>query len=113
MANTFRQRDLKRAASDVTADLHDIISSAEDFLRATASYGGAEIEAARGKMKQRLDEARRHMRPSARDTMDCCVDALQRSGRYAAEHKWETIGIVAAIGVLIGGWLAMSSRDQD
>lgn len=42
--------------------LRELVSGTENLLRSTASYGGAEIEAARDRLKHQLDAARVQVR---------------------------------------------------
>lgn len=93
------------AGDSMLADeLHDLIDSAEAFLRATASYSGVEVETARARVKSQLDAARQHvdMRRGAK-AYRRVTDAAKASGQYVREHKWQSAGALAAVVALAGG----------
>lgn len=98
-------------------DLQNLIDSAEDFLRSTASYSGAEIEAARSRVMSQLDAAREHARKHRRSRVyRRATEIAETSGRYVNEHKWQSAGVLAVAAALAGGlyagmtWTGRSNR---
>lgn len=88
-------------------DLQNLIDSADDFLRSTASYSGAEIEAARAGVVAQLDAARQHARQHRRSRVyRRASEIAETSGRYVSEHKWQSAGVIAAAAALAGGLYA-------
>ena len=85
-------------------DLQHLIDSAEEFLESTASYGGAEIEAARARVASQLSAARQNARHHRRSrAKQRAKELVTSSGQAVREHKWETAGIIAAGAALILG----------
>lgn len=85
-------------------DLQNLIDSAEEFLESTASYSGAEIEAARTRVVSQLNAARAHTRRHRRSRVVRRASELAHtSGRYVSEHKWQSVGVLAAAAALVGG----------
>lgn len=85
-------------------DLESLIRGAEDFLESTASYSGAEIEAARARVVSQLHTARQHIRQHRRaGAYRRASDMAQHSGRYIIDHKWQSISVLAAAAALAGG----------
>lgn len=85
-------------------DLQSLIDSAEEFLESTASYSGAEIEAARARVVSQLNTARAHTRRHRRSRVVRRASELAHSsGRYVSEHKWQSAGVLAAAAALAGG----------
>ncbi len=81
-------------------DLQDLIDSAEDFLQATASYSGTEIEAARARVVSQLALARDYARTKRRSRVYRRASELaQTSTRYVKEHKWQSASVLAAVAV--------------
>lgn len=85
-------------------DLQNLIDSAEEFLESTASYSGAEIEAARARVVSQLHSARAHTRHHRRTRVYRKASELAHtSGRYVSEHKWQSAGVFVAAAALVGG----------
>src|SRR5690606_16990873 len=85
-------------------NLQHLIDSAEEFLESTASYGGAEIEAARAKVAAQLSAARQYDGRHRRARANHRAKELETSpGQAVREHKWEAEGIIAAGAALILG----------
>lgn len=99
-----RHRHRDDADGNLLDDLQDLIDSAEDFLQATASYSGTEIEAARARVVSQLALARDHARKKRRSRAYRRVTKMaETSGRYVSEHKWQSASILAAAVALAGG----------
>lgn len=95
-------------------DLQDLIDSAEDFLQSTASYSGAEIEAARARVVSQLDAARGHAKKRRRSrAYRRATEIAESSGRYVSEHKWQSAGVLAAVAALAGGLYAGMKWSED
>lgn len=96
-------------------NLHDLIDSAESFLRATASYSGAGVEEARARIKSQLESARAHAHKHRRSHAWRRASRMARSsGEYVQEHKWESMGAVAAVAaIVVGAYLGMRWMDDN
>ena len=79
-------------------------------VRATATYTGSEIEAARERLKRQLAEARE----SAGEWETAARQRARRASVYADEvvheHAWKSAGVAALVGVLLGCCLASGGR---
>lgn len=85
-------------------DLQSLIDTAEEFLESTASYSGADIEAARSRIVSQLDAARAHTRRHRRSrVLRRAGELAQTSGRYVSDHKWQSASVLAAAAALVGG----------
>lgn len=100
------------AAEQAALDASDLISSAQDLLRSTANYSGAEIDAARDKLKRQVDAAKEQSGYYRRRAAQRYRQASQAADEYVGDHKWETIGAVAALGAIIGACLASTRHKR-
>jgi len=88
------------------SDLHSVVADAEALLRATAGQVGEGSSELRAKVQASLDRARRHLH----DLQDAAIDKAKAAGRatdnYVHENPWQSIGVAAAVGVLLGMLIA-------
>ncbi len=88
----------ERLAQDFKAVLND----AEELLRHAARDAGEGYAEARVRLEQSLKAARAEL-----DTLEkAAVENARRAGRatdsYVRDHPWESIGIGAGVGLLVG-----------
>jgi len=87
-------------------DLHSVVAEAEALLKATAGQIGEGSTELRAKVQASLDRATRHLH----DLQDAAVDKAKAAGRatdhYVHENPWQSIGVAAAVGVLLGMLIA-------
>jgi len=101
---TKDEADSKR--DEVAANLKELISSADELLRSTASYSGAEIEAARSSLKNQLDLARKeagNYRHTITHTYHAISDAADEC---VHQHAWKAVCIAGVVGLLMGKCLS-------
>jgi ElaB/YqjD/DUF883 family membrane-anchored ribosome-binding protein len=104
----FQSIDKTSGNDDVSTSVSNLISCAEELLRTTASYSGAEIEAARARLKIQLE--------GARNRIDAYQDSLREPYRrvteatdtFVHENAWKTIGMAAVLGILAGKCIGAS-----
>lgn len=82
-------------------DLKVVISDAEELLRATASQAGDSISTVRQKVQDSLQRAKAEL-----GEVDVLLDqgkqAVHATDEYVRAHPWQSVGIAAGIGVIIG-----------
>jgi ElaB/YqjD/DUF883 family membrane-anchored ribosome-binding protein len=83
-------------------DLKIVISDAEELLRATASQAGEKIATAREKVQDSLQRVKAELS----EVEDVLVEQGRQAARVADEYvrsnPWQSVGIAAGIGVIIG-----------
>lgn len=86
----------------LAADLKIVISDAEELLRATAGQAGEKVAELRGKMQDRLNNARATLAKA----QDAVVDKAKQVGNatddYVHDNPWKSVGIAAGVGLLVG-----------
>ncbi|MGE4336731.1 MAG: YqjD family protein [Pigmentiphaga sp.] len=89
--------------------LASLVKNTEELLRRTASYGGAEIEAGRDRLKRQWESAGER----AGDWRDAADHGVRRLARVTDEcahrHPWESIAVAAVAGAVFAAcWLKRS-----
>jgi len=79
-------------------DLRLVISDAEELLRMTAGEVGDSTAELRGRIQSRLQEARVELA----GLQDAATAQVKVADEFVHEHPWQSIGIAAAIGVVVG-----------
>jgi len=98
----LRTNDLGRTKERVASDLHRLINDTEELLRATTDYSRRRIPAATARVSKRLDA----LKDSLADTPERARNGYKRASAatstFVRTNPWSTVGIVIAVGVLIG-----------
>jgi ElaB/YqjD/DUF883 family membrane-anchored ribosome-binding protein len=83
-------------------DLHAVVADAEALLRASAGDTSAAAGELRAKVQASLDRAKRNLS----ELQDAAVEKAKAAGRatdtYVHENPWQSIGIAAGVGLLLG-----------
>ncbi len=93
---------LKDGRQQLAQDFKAVVDDAEQLLRYAARDAGQGYDEARERLEEKLKTARAEF---AR-LEGAVADGARRAGRatdgYVREHPWESIGIGAGIGLLLG-----------
>ncbi|HEX5463938.1 MAG TPA: DUF883 family protein [Burkholderiales bacterium] len=85
-------------------DYRTVVADAEDLLRATANQAGEKAVVARAKIEKNLARAREMLADAEGVAVDTANDAIRVTDNYVHRHPWESIGVAAGAGLIIG-WL--------
>ena len=95
-------RTFKNAESRLAQDFKAVVNDAEQLLRHVAQGAGEGYGEARERLEASLQTAREEL-GQLEQTM---VEGARRAGRatdtYVHRHPWESIGLGAGIGLLLG-----------
>lgn len=84
------------------ADLQAVVADAEALLKATAGQAGADMADLRSKVQSNLAQAK----SSLLHAQEVAVERAKAAGRaaddYVHENPWQSIGVAAGVGFLIG-----------
>ncbi|WP_397473424.1 YqjD family protein [Pusillimonas sp.] len=106
MARNSLRDDVSEKRDEVASNIKDLISSADDLLRSTAAYSGAEIEAARDRLKVQLELARKEA-GSYRQSLKESYHAVSRAtDECVHKHAWTAVCVAGVIGLLMGKCLS-------
>jgi len=83
-------------------DLRIVISDAEELLRVTAGEAGEKFAATRQKVQDSLQRARAELAEVEEVLLDQGKQAVRAADEYVRANPWQSVGIAAGIGLLIG-----------
>lgn len=90
--------------------LRDLVEGAEELLRSTAAYGGAEMEGARDRLKHQLERARSQVGGWSGRAGDRYRRAADVADGYVHENGWKVAAAGIVLGVLLGVCLGRGRR---
>jgi len=83
-------------------DLRVVIDDAQELLRMTADQVGEGAVGVRARIEARLAEATRELRHLQEAALNSAKAAGDATDEYVRDHPWQSIGIAAAVGLLVG-----------
>jgi len=87
-------------------DLKSVISGAESWLRNGGQLTGEELKAAKAKFEQTLSSAKTSVVDIEETVVERAKIAAKATDTYVADNPWKSVGLGAAIGVVIGMLIA-------
>jgi ElaB/YqjD/DUF883 family membrane-anchored ribosome-binding protein len=83
-------------------DLRAVIADAEALMAATADTAGTEVREARERAEESLGQARARLETFEEELQAHAKAALDDADAYVRENPWQSIGIAAAVGLVLG-----------
>jgi ElaB/YqjD/DUF883 family membrane-anchored ribosome-binding protein len=99
------------AAPEVTtdqllADLKTVMSDAEALLRATSAQTGEKIQEVRARAEESLRQAKARLSSIEDEALRRAREVADVTDEYVRENPWQSVGIAAGVGLLLGLLLA-------
>jgi len=88
------------------ADLKTVMSDAEALLRATSAQTGEKIQEVRARAEESLRQAKARLSSIEDEALQRARQAAQYTDEYVRENPWQSVGIAAGVGLLLGLLLA-------
>jgi ElaB/YqjD/DUF883 family membrane-anchored ribosome-binding protein len=92
----------------LVSDLKTVMQDAEALLRATSSQTGERIQEVRARAEQSLQQARARLSELEQEAYKRAQEVADATEGYVRENPWQSVGIAAGVGLLIG--LLLSRR---
>ncbi len=83
-------------------DLRLVVSDAEELLRMTAGEMGEAAISLRGRLQDRLSQAKDKLLTLQSAVSDNAKAAGRAADDYVHDHPWQSVAIGAGVGVVIG-----------
>lgn len=83
-------------------DLRAVVADAEDLLKATADQAGEKAASLRVRAQANLARAKERLVEAEHAVVERTKVAAQVTDDYVHENPWQSVGIAAAVGVLVG-----------
>lgn len=89
--------------------LQSVVRDAEALLHATATQTGDRIDAVRSRAEESLKQAKSSLGDLQDEALESVREATDTAQHYVKKNPWQSIGIAAGVGLLIG--LLLRRRD--
>ena len=86
----------------LVGDLRNLVTDAEELLKATASQAGDKIGVARQKIEQSLVEGKKALADAEKTLVKKSKECAEIADDYVRENPWSAIGIAAGAGFVLG-----------
>jgi ElaB/YqjD/DUF883 family membrane-anchored ribosome-binding protein len=93
-------------AARLQSDLAAVMSDAEALLLASTQQDGDRLNEARDRIRESLEAVRKRLLDVERSALHQGEDAMRATEQYVRHNPWQSIGIAAGIGLLVGALLA-------
>jgi ElaB/YqjD/DUF883 family membrane-anchored ribosome-binding protein len=94
--------DLEAPKEKLVAELKQMVSDAEDLLNATASQTGEIATIARSKIQSSLKTIKSRLHAAESSVILHTREGAKAADQYVHANPWQSIGISACAGVIIG-----------
>jgi len=95
-----------KAKDRLIKDFKAVIEDAEALLKATQNQTGEKIAGVRARAEENINNARRKLEEMEGDLTDRARAAYQATDQMVHENPWQSAGIAAGVGFLLGMLLA-------
>jgi len=96
------RRNLQSAQNALIEEFHTLIADTERLLKHTQESAGGQTEELRNKINANLARARQALKEREGDLREQGQAAMQCTEEYVQTHPWQSIGIAAGVGFLLG-----------
>src|SRR5919112_5443401 len=84
------------------ADLKTVMNDAEALLRATSTQTGEKIQEVRARAEESLRQAKQRVTTIEDEALRRAREVADATDEYVRDNAWQTVGIAAAVGLLVG-----------
>ena len=99
-----------QASDKVISDFRSLAVHAQDLLRATASFSGDGVSAAREKLMESIKDAGDQIKEAQEFAMDQTRRAAQATDNFVHARPWQSIAAALLVGMLLGAVSAGGRR---
>jgi len=83
-------------------DLHTVAHDVEALLKATATETGDKIQEARERVAESLRQAKSRLNDKEEGALKNAREAVDKATSYVKANPWQSLGIVAAVSLVVG-----------
>ncbi|CDZ93394.1 DUF883 family protein [Pseudomonas saudiphocaensis] len=96
------RRNLQAAQNALVEEFHTLIADTERLLKHTQETAGTQTEELRAKITANMTRAREMLKDQEGTLRNQSEAAIQCTEEYVQTHPWQSIGIAAGAGFLLG-----------
>jgi ElaB/YqjD/DUF883 family membrane-anchored ribosome-binding protein len=93
---------VKEAKHRLSEELRNVVHDTEEMLKHKVQDAGEGYKTAREKLERTVKQARRELEGVEQAVIDRTKKAAKATDHYVHDHPWQSIGVGAGIGLLIG-----------
>ncbi len=97
-----RKSSLSASQDELLDEFQALVRDTEKLLQHSASLAGEQAEALREQIRDSLGRARSTLHSAEERLVERGKATLEATEGYVQTHPWQTLGIAAAIGLLLG-----------
>ena len=101
------KRNLNEAQDALVKEFRTLVSDTEKLLKQPANAAGDQADELRVKLNANLDRAKAALKEQEASLREQGRAAAQATEEYVVTHPWQSVGIAAGVGFLLG---LLSSR---
>lgn len=107
-AKVIHSKNISSAAAKdkLMEDLHLVVADAEELLHATASQAGEGAAVVRTRIQKNLRDVKNRLVEAEDVVIERARQAAQVTDQYVHDNPWQSIGISACAGMVIGMLIA-------
>jgi ElaB/YqjD/DUF883 family membrane-anchored ribosome-binding protein len=90
------------STATLKADLAAVMRDAEALIKASADQGGEKVGEARARIRESLEAARTRLHDVEQAALRQGEDAMLATEQYVRRNPWQSVGIAAGVGLLLG-----------
>lgn len=94
------------STDQLVADLKTVVEDAEALLKATSTLTGEKIQEVRARAEESLRQARVRLTEVEEEAMRRAREVAEATDEYVRENPWQSVGIAAGVGLVLGLLLA-------
>ena len=84
------------------SDFKALVTDSEELLKATANQAGEKASAARARIEQSLQEAKKTVSDAEGILIDKTKEMAKAADDYVRQNPWNAVGIATGIGLVLG-----------
>jgi ElaB/YqjD/DUF883 family membrane-anchored ribosome-binding protein len=104
--NDSMNAQVEVTTDQLVADLKTVMEDAEALLKATSTLTGEKIQEVRARAEESLRQAKVRLSEVEEEAMRRAREIADAADEYVHENPWQSVGIAAGIGLVIGLLLA-------
>jgi ElaB/YqjD/DUF883 family membrane-anchored ribosome-binding protein len=104
--NATNAANAEITTDQLLADLKTVMNDAEALLRATSTQTGEKIQEVRARAEESLRQAKERLSSIEDEALRRAREVADATDEYVRENPWQSVGIAAGVGLLVGLLLA-------
>jgi len=97
------------STDQLVSDLKSVVNDAEALLNATSTQTGEKLQAVRARAEESLRQAKARLTEIEQEAIRRAKEIADATDEYVRDNPWQSVGIAAGIGLLLGVLLGRRS----